>query len=441
MITSARIADTPPFTDPVEFVFDEYVNLFIGPNASGKSTILRRLRPGTSDDKFNLELRSMSPDERQRLAEYRHPIPWVFIPSSRMIIPFSDRTPDWLSELPDDMPSDFYQLLRRNTHPHAFDGRLVYLATEAILHELSMNQGDASKFENVLKSKNLPYMCAQDICRDVLLENEQRDYIQRIPYPVNRSCNDLWSPEIDESTTFVDRDTGREMAIETFVHYGMGVGTIDVKDNDDGMLYVGDLSSGTQGTLLWIWYLALRMAHHYDFADGWEEKPAALLIDEIENHLHPTWQRRVIPALRKHFPGVQIFATTHSPFVVAGLKAGQIHLLQRDENGIVSASTNERDIIGWTISEILRALMGVDDPTDEPTAINAARLRELRSKRASEEGLSDAEEAEMRDLRKSVSRDMLAKGALNAQRDRLADTLQEFMQSRLAKTPDEQQKE
>ena len=60
-------------------------------------------------------------------------------------------------------------------------------------------------------------------------------------------------------------------------------------------------------------------------------KPAILLIDEIENHLHPTWQRRVIPALLEHFPGLQIFATTHSPFVVAGLKAGQVHLLKRDD--------------------------------------------------------------------------------------------------------------
>ena len=89
------------------------------------------------------------------------------------------------------------------------------------------------------------------------------------------------------------------------------------------------------------------------------KKPAILLIDEIENHLHPTWQRRVIPALLEHFPGLQIFATTHSPFVVAGLKAGQVHLLNRDENGVVTATTNTEDIIGWTADEILRVFMGV----------------------------------------------------------------------------------
>ena len=91
---------------------------------------------------------------------------------------------------------------------------------------------------------------------------------------------------------------------------------------------------------MWIRWLALKMLHHYTKLrrnsaqeGGWDKKPAILLIDEIENHLHPTWQRRVIPALLEHFPGLQIFATTHSPFVVAGLKAGQVHLMKRDENG------------------------------------------------------------------------------------------------------------
>ena len=107
-------------------------------------------------------------------------------------------------------------------------------------------------------------------------------------------------------------------------------------------IYLGHLSSGTEGTLLWIRWLALKMVHHYGFERDWASKPAILLIDEIENHLHPTWQRRVIPALLEHFPGLQIFATTHSPFVVAGLKAGQVHLLNRDENGVVSATTNTK---------------------------------------------------------------------------------------------------
>lgn len=433
MITSARIADIPPFTHPVEFVFDEQVNLFIGPNASGKSTILRQLVNKRLDRKFNFRFDGIRypeyhsgmsrPEEtliRQKQYEYLEHLnnsrehaqlmPWIFIPSARLNMPFSDDIfAEWAISPYDSLHKIMKSIVNLTEEQYVFDGKVIYGAAFGIGQLSRAGKLDDSISDSIDKARDLSLKCAQDICRDVLVENAPRDYIQDVP----------WS------------DT------EPFVHHDMGVRTIDIKDRVDDQLFIGDLSSGTQSTLLWIWYLAIKMGDFYSFADGWEEKPAVLLIDEIENHLHPTWQRRVIPALRKHFPGVQIFATTHSPFVVAGLKAGQVHLLERDENGVVSASTNERDIIGWTISEILRALMGVDDPTDEQTAINVARLRMLRDRRASD-GLSDDEEAEMRDLRKSVSGDMLAGGALNAQRDRLADTLDKFMQSRLAKTPEEE---
>ena len=105
--------------------------------------------------------------------------------------------------------------------------------------------------------------------------------------------------------------------------YGMAIRTIDDELAESVAFADQSFEFGSTGSsLLWVRFLALKMLHHYNFADGWENRPAILLIDEIENHLHPTWQRRVIPALLEHFPGLQIFATTHSPFVVAGLKKG-----------------------------------------------------------------------------------------------------------------------
>ena len=430
MITSARIADIPPFTYPaIEFEFDEQVNLFIGPNASGKSTILRQLANKRLDTKFNFGfggrrdpeyILGMQRHEDTYLRREQHEhleslknsrqhaqlMPWVVIPPVRMSMPSSHRITKWLGELPTNVPNGVDQLFKhQKEHQYIFDSKVFYIAVEEINQQFLTGRGDDSKFGNALKTKDLPYKCAQDICRDVLIENAQDDYIQ--------------------DSEWADPDP--------IVHFDMGVGTIDLKDRAGEVLFLGNLSSGTQGTLLWIWFMAISMAAFYDFCDGWEEQPAVLLIDEIENHLHPTWQRRVIPALRKHFPGVQIFATTHSPFVVAGLKAGQVHLLERDENGVVSASTHDRDIVGWTIEQILHSVMGVNALTDEDTANKAARLRELQRKDALD-GLSEGEAAEMEDLRANVSRDILAGGALNAQLDRYDDMMREFLKSRLSET-------
>ena len=136
-----------------------------------------------------------------------------------------------------------------------------------------------------------------------------------------------------------------------------------------------------------------------------------------------------------HFPKLQIFATTHSPFVVAGLKAGQAHMVNRSPGELAWGDTNTEDVVGWTADEILQTFMGVQDPTDEMTAANAERLRVLRRKDALE-GLDDDERAELEDLRNEAGADILARGgALSAQHDRFADMVQDFLKARLADTP------
>jgi len=63
--------------------------------------------------------------------------------------------------------------------------------------------------------------------------------------------------------------------------------------------------------------------------------PCIILLDEIETHLHPSWQWKVLPAFQKMFPKAQIFVATHSPFVIASLNKGMIHRLRRGPDGVV----------------------------------------------------------------------------------------------------------
>ncbi len=264
---------------------------------------------------------------------------------------------------------------------------------------------------NFQKAILLSYLCAKDICAEVIAAN----------FPGNQAV-------LTES---------RGGTPSTRVEFGVKIKTndADLQGETADPFHVSTLSSGTAGTLWWVRHLAFEMLDYYGFQFGWEKKPMILLIDEIENHLHPTWQRRVIPALLDHFPGLQIFATTHSPFVVAGLKAGQVHLLNRDADGVVTASTNTEDIVGWTADEILRTMMGVEDPTDEETASAARELRQLR-----DEGPRDSVEAEaerqerMQELRRLVDRDLLAGGPAAAQRElfeqQFAEALEKYHQSR-----------
>lgn len=164
----------------------------------------------------------------------------------------------------------------------------------------------------------------------------------------------------------------------------------------DGEMPLNVLSQGTQSIFQWVAFLLLGLARYYNFPKNLEKKQGVLIIDEIDAHLHPSWQRRIIPTLIKHFPNLQIFCSTHSPLVVAGLSAGQVQLLSRDNKGGITVSRNNQDIAGWTADEILRTFMAVDDATDLETSENLSRLQELRQKK----GLKADEKKELEKLRK-----------------------------------------
>ncbi len=196
----------------------------------------------------------------------------------------------------------------------------------------------------------------------------------------------------------------------------------------DGEVKMHELSQGTRTVVGWMVRFIAGMALYYGCAPDWMERRGIFIIDEIDAHLHPSWQRRIIPTLTRHFPNVQIFASTHSPMMVAALKAGQVHLLKRDETGRVVWSRNEQDSIGWTADEIYRTFMGIEDPTDELTVQRANRLRELRDK----ESRTDVEEEEMNALRRQVNEDLLAGGWLKAQDERFEEMMRQILSKRMS---------
>ena len=188
----------------------------------------------------------------------------------------------------------------------------------------------------------------------------------------------------------------------------------------DGPMPLNTLSQGTQSILQWLTHLLIGYAAYYAYPKTLKDKPGILVVDEIDAHLHPSWQRRIIPALTNHFPNLQIFCSTHSPLMLAGLKAGQVQLLHRGEDNKVTVSRNEDDIVGWSADEILRGHLGLRDPTDQGTVDKLERLRQLRRKRI----LSSEESVELETLREAVSEDLMS-GPAAAQVDRFIQALEQ----------------
>ena len=87
--------------------------------------------------------------------------------------------------------------------------------------------------------------------------------------------------------------------------------------------------------------------------------PGLVLIDELDVHLHPNWQRRVARDLKETFPAIQFICTTHSPQVIGELPAEEIRVLKGDRILVAGAS------FGIDSSRILEEVMGAESRTNE----------------------------------------------------------------------------
>ncbi|WP_321404713.1 AAA family ATPase [Maridesulfovibrio sp.] len=127
-----------------------------------------------------------------------------------------------------------------------------------------------------------------------------------------------------------------------------------VKGKDEKLKFT-QLSLGEQT------FIGLIAAIACDVAiDADEEDPLGgerlIIIDEIDLHLHPKWQRRIVPALRETFPNCQFIITTHSPQVLSEVPAENIFSLYRDENGDIQYEKPDMSK-GLNSSEILQEVM------------------------------------------------------------------------------------
>ncbi len=134
------------------------------------------------------------------------------------------------------------------------------------------------------------------------------------------------------------------------------------------------------------------------------KKPAIVFIDEIDAHLHPSWQQRIIGLLRDSFPNVQFIVTAQSPLVVAGCYENEVAVLRKGRNGFTIENFEEH-FIGTNTSELYKKLFEIED-IDETYLYyatqhsrqkdNSKRIEELKSKKT----LKADEEDEFNDLKK-----------------------------------------
>lgn len=133
-----------------------------------------------------------------------------------------------------------------------------------------------------------------------------------------------------------------------------------------GWVRLEDLGYGYQATLAWVADLAKRMFDQYPDLENPLHGPAVVLVDEIDLHLHPEWQRKIIKYLSDLFPNTQFIVTAHSPLIIQSVENVNLIMLEKDDNPDgkgIHIRQRFGSFQGWTVDEILTELMNLGDRT------------------------------------------------------------------------------
>jgi len=187
---------------------------------------------------------------------------------------------------------------------------------------------------------------------------------------------------------------------------------IEFVDGNGCPVAVEELSDGYRSILSMTFELIRQLARTYGPDHVFDENdptkviaPGVVLIDEVDVHLHPTWQRRVGLWFREHFPNLQFIVTTHSPLVCQAAEAGTVFRLPKpgsdESGGMVSGVDLDRLLYGNVLDAYGTELFGEDITRSEQSKKLLQRLAELNRKELHGQ-LSRAERDEQKRLRASL---------------------------------------
>ncbi|SHF56981.1 Predicted ATP-binding protein involved in virulence [Litoreibacter ascidiaceicola] len=246
---------------------------------------------------------------------------------------------------------------------------------------LNYSRSDAKNLIHIRASRDLTYFQQNTISRDPTFD--EKNFRQKVANDLSQNEIKTWltnryllAPHANKSSWTPQMLENLETAKRFFsiLDPEVVLDQVDVTSFEvlvstpNGIIPFELLSSGFRSS----YFLLLSILKELEFRNlkvSASEFSGVILIDEIDLHLHPSWQQEIGRILSSAFPHAQIIVTTHSPHVVQTTNSNEVISLRRNEDGSVerkSISTGKYGFKGWTIEEILEDVMGVEN-TRTPT--------------------------------------------------------------------------
>jgi hypothetical protein len=198
-----------------------------------------------------------------------------------------------------------------------------------------------------------------------------------------------------------------------------------------GWVPLRHLGYGYQTVIAWMIDFASRMIERYPDSSDPLAEPAVVLVDEIDLHLHPLWQRQLIGYLSQRFPNTQFIATAHSPLVVQAATGANLAVLRRDGDHVV-IDNDVATIRNWRIDQVLTSdLFGL--PSARPPELD--ELLDRRQTLLTKARLTKADQRELADLEAKIGTLPVGETLEQARRMALIEESLELLKREQAKKP------
>lgn len=149
---------------------------------------------------------------------------------------------------------------------------------------------------------------------------------------------------------------------------------VRTEGNEDKPLPIQKSSQGTSSVIAMVGLI-------YDFLKSLRQdatrdirqRSGIVVIDEVDAHLHPVWQQKIVSFLRDRFPKVQFILTAHNPIVVAGCLEDEVSVLRKNPGQGFSLVQFPNDFVGWQTEDIYRKVFELENPDSSFTRYEAMR--------------------------------------------------------------------
>lgn len=181
------------------------------------------------------------------------------------------------------------------------------------------------------------------------------DYIDKIAFLAYKKDDAIYMNQMKIILGAIE-ESFKSVAPKATVWYNTKVAELCVTDENGTDILYSKLSDGYRCVISLVVDICRRMATLNPQLNGKDvlNVPGVVLIDEIDLHLHPIWQKNVVADLKRIFPEVQFIATTHSPFIIQSLNQGELLSLTENQEYL--------EYQGESIEDIAENVMGVANP-------------------------------------------------------------------------------